>query len=152
MCRRRTRRSSIPGRLHRFSLLAALLRDIRLSLLFIRTHRFPLSFRFSPSVSCCNSLRTMASADSCQFSVASRLRLQVFFSCMPSRSPQIRTSSFRPRPLEFTAPALSGFGFRHVVVTHPTGTASNPVRVPWPVLLPPASFRFHLTMDTLALG
>jgi hypothetical protein len=30
-------------------------------------------------VSCCSNLRTMASADSCQFSVASRLRLQVFF-------------------------------------------------------------------------
>ncbi|MDF9848347.1 hypothetical protein M2107_002775, partial [Paenibacillus sp. PastM-2] len=31
-------------------------------------------------------------------------------------------------------------------------TASNWIRVPQAVLLPPASFRFRLTVDTLALG
>src|SRR5690606_27599705 len=49
LCRRRARRSNIPSRLHRCSLLAAPLRDILLSALFSRTHRFPLSFRFGPS-------------------------------------------------------------------------------------------------------
>src|SRR5690606_23428176 len=43
------KRSNIPSRLHRCSLLAAPLRDILLSALFSRTHRFPLSFRFGPS-------------------------------------------------------------------------------------------------------
>ena len=38
------------------------------------------------------------------------------------------------------------------LATHPTNPASNPVRVPWPVRLPPASFRFGLATDTLALG
>src|SRR5690606_37215625 len=68
------------------------------------------------------------------------------------RPPQIRASSFRPRPLEFTGPALGGFGFRYVLVTHPTSSASNPVRVPWPVRLPPASFRSRLAAGTLAFG
>ena len=36
--------------------------------------------------------------------------------------------------------------------TRPTETASNWVRVPQVEHLPPASFEFHLTMDTLALG
>ncbi|HEY4390667.1 MAG TPA: hypothetical protein VGN02_04895, partial [Paenibacillus sp.] len=65
---------------------------------------------------------------------------------------QIRTSSFRPRSPKSTVAAFGSFGFRHVLVTHPTATASNWVRVPQAVRVPPASFRFHLAMDTLALG
>ncbi|MDQ0496553.1 hypothetical protein [Paenibacillus brasilensis] len=42
--------------------------------------------------------------------------------------------------------------FRLGVETHPAATASNWVRIPWPVHLPPASFRFRLATDTLALG
>src|SRR5690606_41594460 len=68
------------------------------------------------------------------------------------RPPQIRASSFRPRPPEFTELALGGFGFRCVWATHPTNPASNPVRVPWPVRLPPASFRSRLAAGTLAFG
>ncbi len=38
------------------------------------------------------------------------------------------------------------------MVTHPTATASNWIRVPRAVRLPPASFGFRLAADTLALG
>ncbi|RIE01877.1 hypothetical protein D3H35_13920 [Cohnella faecalis] len=38
------------------------------------------------------------------------------------------------------------------MVTHPTATASNWIRVPRAVLLPPASFGFRLAADTLAPG
>ena len=53
---------------------------------------------------------------------------------------------------QFTAIALGDFGLRCVMATHPTMTASNAIRVPQVKGLPPASFRFHLAMDTLALG
>ena len=53
---------------------------------------------------------------------------------------------------KFTASVLGGFGLRLVSQTRPTETASNWVRVPQVELLPPASFRFRLTADTLALG
>lgn len=66
-----------------------------------------------------------------------------------TQATQIRTLSFRPRPLEFTEIALGGLGFRCVEATHPTIFASNPVRVPWPVHLPPASSRLHLTWTPL---
>ena len=126
------------------------MRDFLLSLLFMRTYRFPLSFRFGPSARCCNTLRTMASADSCGFSRASRLWLRNDFALR--RPPQIRTSSFRPRLPKFTAAAFGSSGFRLVAETHPTATASNWIRVPQAVLLPPASFRSCLAAGTLALG
>ena len=53
---------------------------------------------------------------------------------------------------KFTASALGGFGLRLLLQTRPTETASNWVRVPQVEHLPPASFRFRLTADTLALG
>ena len=39
-----------------------------------------------------------------------------------------------------------------MLVTHPAAAASNWIRVPQAVLLPPASFGFRLATDTLALG
>lgn len=48
--------------------------------------------------------------------------------------------------------ALGDFGLYLVLQTHPTSLASNWIRVPQVKHLPPASFRFHLAMDTLALG
>ncbi len=53
---------------------------------------------------------------------------------------------------QFTAIALGDFGLRCVMATHPAMTASNAIRVPQVEGLPKASFRFHLAMDTLALG
>lgn len=48
--------------------------------------------------------------------------------------------------------ALGGFGLCLVLQTHPANPASHWVRVPQVKRLPKASSRFHLTMDTLALG
>jgi hypothetical protein len=45
--------------------------------------------------------------------------------------------------------ALGELGLRLVMQTHPTSLASNWIRVPQVEHLPPSSFRFHLTMDTL---
>jgi hypothetical protein len=53
---------------------------------------------------------------------------------------------------QFTAIVLGDLGLCCVMATHPTMTASNAIRVPQVEGLPPASFRFHLAMDTLALG
>lgn len=53
---------------------------------------------------------------------------------------------------QFTAITLGDFGLRCDLATRPTMTASNAIRVPQVEGLPPASFRFHLTVDTLALG
>ncbi|WP_206679184.1 hypothetical protein, partial [Paenibacillus alvei] len=97
-----------------------------------RTHRFPLSFRFSPSAFRRPVLRVLwllltpagsAQPLGCGYEVTSH-----FF--LSRRPPQIRTSSFRPRSPKFTTAAFGSFGFRHVLVTHPTATASNWVRVP----------------------
>ena len=55
-------------------------------------------------------------------------------------------------PPQFTAIALGDFRLRCVMATRPAVTASNAIRVPRVESLPPASFRFHLAMDTLALG
>lgn len=71
---------------------------------------------------------------------------------IPQASLRIRTSSVRPRPPKSTSLALGGFGFRCGLATHPANTASNWVRVPWPVHLPPASSGFRPAADTLALG
>lgn len=53
---------------------------------------------------------------------------------------------------QFTVIALGDFGLRCVLATRPTIPASNAIRVPQVEGLPPASFRFHLAVDTLALG
>lgn len=70
----------------------------------------------------------------------------------PLSRPKKRASSFRPRPPKFIGLSLGGSGFRCVAATHPTNPVSSWVRVPWPVRLPPTSFRFGLATDTLALG
>lgn len=53
---------------------------------------------------------------------------------------------------KFTILALGDLGLHLVLQAHPTSLASNWIRVPQVKHLPPASFRFYLTIDTLALG
>src|SRR5690606_14328493 len=67
---------------------------------------------------------------------------------IPQASPD-KNVIFLPAATPFTKIALGDFGFRHVMVTHPTISASDEVCVPWLVHLPPASFRFCLAADTL---
>jgi hypothetical protein len=55
-------------------------------------------------------------------------------------------------PPKFTKLALGDLGLRLVWQTHPTNIASNWIHVLRVEHLPPSSFRFHLTVDTLDLG
>ena len=51
-----------------------------------------------------------------------------------------------------TPPVPNSYGALVCLATLPTGIALYEVSVRQTRCLPPASFRFHLTMDTLALG
>lgn len=95
--------------------------------------------------------RTMASADSCRFSVTSRRRLPSYLAYLQA-SPDKNIVFPLMHPPKFTALALGGFGLCCVPATHPARTASNWVRVPRVKRLPPASFRFRLAANTLAFG
>ncbi len=53
---------------------------------------------------------------------------------------------------KYTKLAFGDLGLCLVLQIHPTNLVSNWVRVPQVKRLPPASFRFHLAVDTLALG
>ena len=55
-------------------------------------------------------------------------------------------------PALSTLDSFDNHGFRLDPQTHPLSLASLRVRVPQAKVLPPASFRFHLTVDTLALS
>jgi hypothetical protein len=64
-----------------------------------------------------------------------------------------KSDNFHPMYLpKFTAVFLGCMGLRLVSQTRPNTTASNWIRVPQVGNLPPASFGFHLAVDTLALG
>ncbi|ATW83068.1 hypothetical protein ESP47_16810 [Heyndrickxia coagulans] len=55
-------------------------------------------------------------------------------------------------PAPFTFPHPDSFWALTCSAALPCESTPNDVRVPRVRILPPASFRFHLTMDTLALG
>ncbi len=63
-----------------------------------------------------------------------------------------KSVNLRPALAPYTLPPLGSLGFRCVLPAHPSGLASYGVLVHRAVVLPPASFGFHLAMDTLAFG
>jgi hypothetical protein len=64
-----------------------------------------------------------------------------------------KNDNFHPMYLpKFTTVSLGCMGLCLVWQTRPDTTASNWVRVPQVGILPPASFRFDLAVDTLALS
>jgi len=63
-----------------------------------------------------------------------------------------KSVDLRPVPAPYTLPPLGSLGFRCVLPAHPSGLASYGVLVHRAVALPPASFGFHLAVDTLAFG
>ena len=90
-----TRRSSIPG-----GFTASLCRKLYCEIFCSHCSScerigFPISFRFGPSASRCNSLRTMTSADSCGFGRASRFWLRSHFASSAGLPGQERHRSAR---------------------------------------------------------
>ena len=69
----------------------------------------------------------------------------------PAVSPG-KSVNLRPVPAPYTPPSFGSLGFRCVSPAHPDDLASYGVLVHRAVVLPPASFGFHLAMDTLAFG
>ena len=68
-----------------------------------------------------------------------------------SRSPGVRRVTFRPSPPHIHRLVPDDFGLRTPTLPHPRDNASHAVRVPRVGRLPPASFRSHLAVGTLAV-
>lgn len=91
---------------------------------------------------------TMTSAD---FSWFSYLSLNRFFCQGTRRSPRVSSSTFSSYICHIYYYLIWGyFGLYLVLQTHPKIATSNVIRVPQTEDLSRASFRFHVTMDTLA--
>ena len=136
--------------IHHILARPGLLRDFLLSLLFHQTCHFQ-------SLLLCSVLPifffgTMTSADFCRFSCVLRHRLSFFFFDIPTDLPRYSHHLSLHIPASFTLDSLWQPGFCLVLQTHPTIVSLHEIRVPQARVLPPASFRFHLAMDTLALS
>ena len=71
---------------------------------------------------------------------------------LSGRPPRVRTLPFPPSTRLIYCCNLRQYGLRFGLQSRPTATASLEIRVPRAGGLPPASFRFRLATDTLALG
>ncbi len=93
----------------------------------------------------------MTSADFLRFNYISLCSFKYHY--LPRKTSRGKSSHF---PLIYRLHLLNThsdcFGLCLVSQTHPEYLALYVVRVPTTKILPNASFRFHLTMDTLAFG
>jgi hypothetical protein len=68
-----------------------------------------------------------------------------------TRSPRVRRVTFHPSPPHIHRSVPDTIGLRTPTLPRPRSTASHAVRVPRVGCLPPAAFRSHLAVDTLAV-
>ena len=67
------------------------------------------------------------------------------------RAPRVRRVTFRPSPPHILHHVPDDIGLWTPTLPRPRGTASHAIRVPRVGSLPPAAFRSHLAMGTLAV-
>jgi hypothetical protein len=93
----------------------------------------------------------MTSADFCPFSCSFQSRFSFFFE-LRTDLPGYSHGLSLHLPASSTLDSLWQHGLYLVMQTHPTIVSLHEIRVPRAGVLPLASFRFHLTVDTLALS
>jgi len=91
----------------------------------------------------------MASADFSQFAVATDFML--YFNLLV-RSPRVRAMTFTSYTCHIYATGLGQYWTLLWVASSSAPHTPNVISVRQAEVLPPASFRFHLAMDTLAFG